>query len=473
MKDEHLDKLFQRKLSGDRDFPFDESNWNNFQRAMADRQKSNKRRFLPLILLLIATSGLFIATSVRVFMNGKHTIAKMGKYADKQQATNTAHSSQEKEGVVLLSVPPHNTPPTQQVESFEQKQSSKVLTESKMKEEKSITDKKINLLAAKTATEPSYFTPKNNSSKKDKDYAPKKDNKKIPHFAHSNQSKNEDLNSASINKSEKQNLANEAVVQQNNPLLKGVAQNISAKMQPSIAAVNEQNNDTTAHSVEEIAAITHSPDSNTITPKESYKNKKHTFSVWSGINASGLSQKEWEANPAVRPTIGVGYSYQLLPNLSLQTGLGYAQHTDKHNTIRYESKFYDFGATETQLRITYKNLHFLEIPIQLSYQISRKQRIAAGLQYMQLFHTNGSLEKWQDNRITPITQRKWEGNGYYAGLTTRLYLVNIRYDYFLHKNWSLAAQVAYSTQKMTDNAAVYREKPLQFKLFIHYHFLRF
>lgn len=173
--------------------------------------------------------------------------------------------------------------------------------------------------------------------------------------------------------------------------------------------------------------------------------------------AGGNILQNWTDNNSTNgfglsPTFGFNYSYDLWKdNLSLKTGLQYANRQSLKNSFNQNSTTYSFGYTRQNTIVETKKLNFIEIPVVLNYKIKSKHEFSTGIIFSQLTSAKSKVEIFEENSLGAVkTENKTQflkADGYRS---EDLALV-FGYHYYIKNNLSVNLNFRYGLRDMTDN----------------------
>lgn len=182
------------------------------------------------------------------------------------------------------------------------------------------------------------------------------------------------------------------------------------------------------------------------------KTLNQSISVFAGItleNGLGSSQ-DITANNLLY-TAGMYYTVGLGNDVSISTGLGYRSKSGKGIDLSRTQTEYGFGKTSTTETLSLDRLHYVDLPIELSYDIKGKHSVIAGASVSYLVGVKSAIEtKNEESLHNPTTQSEntWD---YRDGLNNLDANLRVGYDYKLNTNLSIGGMVQYGLMDITSN----------------------
>ncbi len=182
------------------------------------------------------------------------------------------------------------------------------------------------------------------------------------------------------------------------------------------------------------------------------KRNIQSISVFGGITLeNGLgSTGQLSANNFLY-TAGFYYNIETTQNISISTGLGYRSKSGKGIELIRTQTEYGFGKTETTETLALNRLHYIDLPVELRYDIKGQHSVFAGASLSYLAGVKSALTTTHEESLqssTNSTENTWN---YQDGLNKLDAGVRLGYDYKLNQNLSIGGMVQYGLMDITSN----------------------
>lgn len=177
-----------------------------------------------------------------------------------------------------------------------------------------------------------------------------------------------------------------------------------------------------------------------------------SLSVFAGITLeNGLgSASQLSANNLLY-TAGFYYNIAATENLSFSTGLGYRSKSGKGIELSRTQTEYGFGKSETTETLTLNRLHYVDLPIEVQYNIKGKHSVIAGASLSYLAGVKSAFATTHEESLqssTTSSENTWD---YEDGLNKLDAGIRVGYDYSLNQNFSIGGMVQYGLMDITSN----------------------
>jgi len=439
-EEEKFDELLNSKLS-ERDFPFDELNWDEAERLIIQQESRRKITRFALIFSGGLIAGIlimlpFILNTHNVLPN---TIATKGLNQSPVAQNNTSSATNQSQLNTTIITGKEEKAPLPVQSAFVKKETrtgtrgissnSNVSSIAKTtKEHKSILLADINKPQhhhkIRSTQNLIAFTGEPNSNPIDTKIANQKD-------VSSNQEHVTNASSAMP--------ANTTVADNNNSSIStAVISPATAKVSDNAASTNKNSTsqkNNTSNKTNLIATIATTPsgnnsappttkikkDSNNISPPllpvpiELNDHSKNIFSVYAGGNYAlgwkGISDGN-EEGKGLTPWVGFNFTHYFASDISASIGIGYAE-LNKLNQpyTSISTTGYDFGANESVTTIAPQTAYYVAFPLNLQYSIDKNDMFGLGLNYQLLLTTYCILTTYQQTYFsqTSATSEKQVG----------------------------------------------------------------
>jgi hypothetical protein len=109
-----------------------------------------------------------------------------------------------------------------------------------------------------------------------------------------------------------------------------------------------------------------------------------------------------------------------------------------YTQTRYD---YDFGYTGTHTNITANSLIYASVPVKISYPLSRKSRIGAGINMGMLFSGMSTVQTYNESDLVKSNMTETKVKGYYEGVNKMNTMISVFYTHRLNRRFSLNGEV--------------------------------
>jgi hypothetical protein len=103
-----------------------------------------------------------------------------------------------------------------------------------------------------------------------------------------------------------------------------------------------------------------------------------------------------------------------------------------YTQTRYD---YDFGYTGTHTSITANSLIYASVPLKVSYPVTRKSRIGAGVNVGMLFSGISTVQTYNESDLVKSNMTETKVKGYYEGVNRMNTMVSVFYSYRLNRRF--------------------------------------
>ncbi len=178
-----------------------------------------------------------------------------------------------------------------------------------------------------------------------------------------------------------------------------------------------------------------------------------------GAYLMGWSTSSGKEAQGINPFVGLHYFYAINKKLGLSAGIAYSSvyqlKNTSHTSITSQLKF---GEEANITVISANNLHYIYLPLKLTYLINTKNSLSCGYNFGYLLNANSTVETYQTRpgySSTPQLSKAW---GYTKGFNPFDGQVALCYRRHLYRLFHLNAEVFYGLQDIKKNAAYKSER---------------
>lgn len=145
---------------------------------------------------------------------------------------------------------------------------------------------------------------------------------------------------------------------------------------------------------------------------------KNILSVYAGANyCFGWSYNgDREAN-GITPWAGVDYTRYFSRKWALMVGAGYGELNNLNKTYISSIIQYDFGATGHIIDVTPQKVFYLAVPMKFQYNFDNNDLLSAGINCLILMTTSSTLNTYQQTYFSNTLQLSETENGYTQGFS--------------------------------------------------------
>jgi len=404
---EKFDDLLRSK-SEERDFPFDETNWDKAEELIERSEK--KRRFGLIGTIFMAGIGVGIVLMLPFINNNKtpNTVNNISSGQNNSAAEQNKNAQQTSNSAIsAVSAPEQYATDNKQVNSAASSQTATLTNGSGVSHVKKTRHTKNS--GSDARTQYSYVRP--SAQKKDHRqvkaiYNPNS-NKWVQNKAYkgsidvadSNQQLTEENRNNSSNAITGKNPTdkNRTDVQsktiENNS---AITNNLTQKSDTSANKKATPNNDSTAQK-KDSSTNTTPP----IAQQPAAKSKKYSHTLFSADAGGGYSlgwkKENGTQGNGLSPILGISVTHYFSTKISALIGLQYNSLGNINTLYSNSTTAYDFGTTTNVNSVTVKTLYYLSLPIKLQYNISGKNIISAGIDMLYMLNTSSSVVSYNQN----------------------------------------------------------------------------
>ncbi len=182
------------------------------------------------------------------------------------------------------------------------------------------------------------------------------------------------------------------------------------------------------------------------------KSLNQSLSVFGGLmleNGLGTSPSLTASN--LLYTAGFYYSVNVAKNFNISTGLSYRSKSGKGVELSRTQTTYGFGKTERTETLALDRLHYIDLPLEVSYDIKGKHSIIAGASIGYLAGVRSSLATKNEESLYASSEESKNTWNYRDGLNNFDANLRLGYDYQLQNNLSIGGMVQYGLLDITND----------------------
>lgn len=185
------------------------------------------------------------------------------------------------------------------------------------------------------------------------------------------------------------------------------------------------------------------------------KSKVHGhFSIIAGVRGyEGLRNSGTQkASPSISPVAGLKYSLGFNSRFSLHSAIQYGMRNGLNSFREYQKESYSFGFTKELIRISYKELHYLELPLYAKYRLIKLHHLTAGLSLTYIPGVRTETYITRENALGDRqsgTNKDWQKT---PALSEADLALIAGYEHFLGRKLNLACRFHYGLSDLSSNA---------------------
>ncbi len=428
---EKFDDLLRSKLS-ERDFPFDETNWDKAEGMIEKSEKKKKYGFISLVFLAGIIVGAAIMYpfiySANTSNQATNTSAQQNNNAVVQSQINTVPATTSKtkaENLQPSPVPNHSVSDSGTHLIVETVTTQSTGNTKKNKHQKQTT-------ADSSATAYSYVRPETEKSKRQKSHATQLANNRTSSSTYTTTpgtSTVTDNNKPVTNQNT--TTANENNTSNNTTQVadagKTAEQNLNTSAQATTntnAAQDTANKNqvvtTTANTAKKTDSSTSNNSAGSNQPPAPVVKYTHTlFSIDAGAGYSlGWMKAGATQGSGISPIIGLSVTHYFNTNISALIGLQYNSLTHVNTLYSGTTAQYDFGSVTNVTSVTLKTLYYVAMPIKFQYNIDSKNIVALGVNVLYLLNSNSNVVSYNQNYFGTSGYTSSDKMGYTDGINS-------------------------------------------------------
>lgn len=158
------------------------------------------------------------------------------------------------------------------------------------------------------------------------------------------------------------------------------------------------------------------------------------------------------------------------PNIQTSIGLNYWERGALNSFIQADSVVYGFGATTYSNNVTVQRVQYLEVPINVAFQL-KKGQVFTGLQLHYMLNATGQLQQTVSDAFQQQTAAAISQKGYQSVFRKLDMSVALGYEYPIATNFLLGGQLQTGLLDVTSNDVFNNsviDRNTQFRIFIRY-----
>jgi hypothetical protein len=426
---EKFDDLLRSKLE-ERDFPFDETNWDKAEGMIERSEKKRRYGFIALIFFagILAGAGIMYPimhttnsstiTSTQSLTQTNVTSAQNQTTVTQATVTPSQQSSNEAVTTTTTSTSANTNSSSQQVASVDNsttRQSSNVVPQvANVSTSGTEKHNKHKHPAAKTdsttATAYDYVRPSSKKTTRRKVHYTQPEENSITPIVSDNNNTSQTIAKKDVSpttNSVQPNAVNKTAEQNNNTT---TVKDTTNKTQAvaTTDSIKKHDSTTTASAV-----ATNNQQQPVQTPK--YTHTLFSVDAGAGYSLGWMKEGATQGN-GVSPVLGISVTHYFSTNISALIGLQYNSLTNINTLYSNTSQLYDFGAVSDVTSVTLKTLYYVALPIKFQYSINSNNMVSVGANILYLLNSNSNVVSYNQNYFGTSGYTSANKMGYMDGL---------------------------------------------------------
>jgi len=166
------------------------------------------------------------------------------------------------------------------------------------------------------------------------------------------------------------------------------------------------------------------------------------------IYAGGGYSMGWKDNGeregnGLTPFGGLSFTHYFIRKISVSVGIGYSQINNLKNTYNSSSTQYDFGTNANIITITPQTIYYLVLPFSIQYGLNDKNRIGVGCDYLRMLTTDATVTEYQQNNFGETISTSKKEKGYTQGISNSDFQIILSYNRMLTSRFGINVEYYY------------------------------
>jgi hypothetical protein len=176
------------------------------------------------------------------------------------------------------------------------------------------------------------------------------------------------------------------------------------------------------------------------------------LSVYAGGNYSfGWKDNGEKEGSGITPWAGFNFTHYFTNDISASLGVGYSELNHLNETYTSSMMQYDFGANATITTITPQVVYYIAFPLKLQYNLDSKNMFGVGLDYLLMLTTSSILTTGQQTSFGETTGTSEKQNGYTQGFSNSNIQLTLAYTRMLTGRFGISAEYYYDFDYVENN----------------------
>lgn len=176
------------------------------------------------------------------------------------------------------------------------------------------------------------------------------------------------------------------------------------------------------------------------------------LSVYAGGNYSfGWSDNGDKEGNGITPWGGINFTHYLSGDISASLGAGYSELTNLNKTYTSSIVQYDFGVTANTTTVMPQTVYYIVFPLKIQYSPDNKNMFGIGLNYLLLLTTSSIITTGQQTSFGETTGTSKKQNGYTEGFSNSDIQLTISYTRMLTDRLGINLEYYYDFDDIENN----------------------
>jgi hypothetical protein len=176
------------------------------------------------------------------------------------------------------------------------------------------------------------------------------------------------------------------------------------------------------------------------------------FGLIAGLSVAPSFDAVNGKNPvSTNVVLGLRYAYQIRPELTLNVNALYSDRTGINQTKAVHDTIYHFGMATRSHYITPTRLHYVEMPIYISWQMDRNHSLSLGVSPAVLIGQNNRLDLVSQDSFDNMDYQTETHTGRSEGILHYDASLIMGYTYRVNEYWSVGVRGQYGLFDVTNN----------------------
>lgn len=170
------------------------------------------------------------------------------------------------------------------------------------------------------------------------------------------------------------------------------------------------------------------------------------FSVYAGgtysfgwVASNDLATKATQGN-GITPWAGINYTHYFTAHISASLGIGYAEITGLNSQYTSSVIQYGFGSSENATTVTPQRIYYMAFPFKVQYDIDSKNLFGIGCNYLLMMTTYSVLTTYKETDFTTVSSTSEKQNGYTQGFSNSDWQLTFSYTRMLMSRLGITAE---------------------------------
>jgi len=176
------------------------------------------------------------------------------------------------------------------------------------------------------------------------------------------------------------------------------------------------------------------------------------LSVFAGGNYSfGWNDEGEKQGNGITPWAGFNFTHYFGNTLSIALGFGFSELNHLDQTYTNSLIQYDFGANATTTSISPQTVYYVDLPLKLQYTLGNKNIFGLGINYLLLMTTYSTLSTYQQTYFSETPGTSTKQLGYTQGFSNSDMQLTLSYTRMVAGRIGIGAEYYYDNNYLENN----------------------